>query len=73
METNIICKNRIYCGFSQKQIANALGISCTVYAQKESGSSEFNLGECLILIDMLNIKPENLFNFTSQKTSQKIF
>lgn len=42
-------------GISMKEAADRLGISCSVYSQKERGKSRFSIDQIIVLAQMLDL------------------
>ncbi|HEM6182819.1 TPA: helix-turn-helix transcriptional regulator [Streptococcus suis] len=63
----LLYEARKQAGYTQKDIADKLGISETTYRQKELGQNDFKLSECYKIAKILNKEISDLFtNTTSQ-------
>jgi transcriptional regulator with XRE-family HTH domain len=56
---------RVRCGFTQKQMAQRLGISVTGYNHKENGKRHFNLVEFILICKILGADPDKLIKKSS--------
>lgn len=52
---------RVELGYSQKDIAKAIGVSLSTYCNKEKGKGSFTIDEITKLIVFLNCKFEDIF------------
>ncbi len=51
---------RVRCGFTQREMAQMLGLSVTGYNHKENGKRQFNLKEFIQICKILGVDPDLL-------------
>jgi transcriptional regulator with XRE-family HTH domain len=56
---------RVKCGFTQREMAQKLGISVTGYNHKENGKRQFNLVEFVLICKILGANPDLLIRKSS--------
>ena len=61
MTKNSLKSFRVKFGFTQKDIADKLGISTTAYSFKETGKNQFTLKEAKEIANLFNTTIDNVF------------
>lgn len=61
MTKNSLKSFRVKFGFTQKDIADKLGISTTSYSFKETGKNQFTLKEAKEIANLFNTTIDNVF------------
>ena len=61
--TNYIEKARIECGYSQEQVAQAIGVSRPTYIKIESGKNELTIRQAKVLSSILRISMDDILGF----------
>jgi transcriptional regulator with XRE-family HTH domain len=61
---------RVNAGFTQKEVAERLGLSVNGYAKKENGKAKFYVDEIMLLSELFNVSFENFFESKCRKKTQ---
>jgi len=67
-----IAKIRKFRGYSQEYLSEAIDISPNSYSRIERGRNFPSAESFAKIIDVLDIKPQDLFNFPNQESDEKI-
>lgn len=56
---------RVRCGYTQREMAQKLGLSVTGYNHKENGKRQFSLEEFILICRILEVDPDYLIKDSS--------
>jgi transcriptional regulator with XRE-family HTH domain len=56
---------RVRCGYTQREMAQKLGLSVTGYNHKENGKRQFSLEEFVLICRILGVDPDYLIKDSS--------